>query len=239
MKLRSTILCAAALLLVLTACSAQPAAGSTSDVRSSMSGSQSTQSSQSSASGSSGSSSGDLSQLPAQSGESSQSKSEESQSSDTQTDEARTVTLYIGTGDQFQQYQETYQGPLNDLGMVPPEGVVAEMAELTGWNLDLAGDITTGKGGITVTFGENCALFSGPPEVQKEEFRVYDSYQLDETILDSVKKTLQNWAVVPGKGDPDSVDIYYCGPDGKDLVLINSGWTISSTQPYEQFPQGN
>lgn len=54
-----------------------------------------------------------------------------------------------------------------------------------------------------------------------------------------MKKTLQNWAVVPGQGDPDSVDVYYCGPDGKDLVLINSGWTISSTQPYEHFPQGN
>lgn len=238
MKLRSTILCAAALLLVLTACSAQPAAGSRANVQSSSSGSQS---SQSSVSGSQNSSSGDLSQLPAQSGEISQSKSEgtQTQPSDTQTDAARTVTLYIGTGDQFQQYQETYQGALNDQGMVPPEGVVAEMAELTGWDLDLAGDITTGKGGITVTFGENCALFSGPPQVQKDEFHVYDSYQLDQTILDSVKKTLQNWAVVPGLGDPDSVDIYYCGPDGKDLVLINSGWTISSTQPYEHFPQGN
>ena len=148
------------------------------------------------------------------------------------------VTLYIGMDDHFQQYQEEYGGTLNEQGMVPAEGVVAEMAELTGWNLDLAGEITTGKGGITVTFGENCALFSGPPQEQKDEFRVYDSYQLDETILDSVKKTLQNWAVVPGQGDPDSVDVYYCGPDGKDLVLINSGWTISSTQPYEQFPQG-
>ena len=149
------------------------------------------------------------------------------------------VTLYIGMDGQFQQYQEPYEGTLNEQGMVPAEGVVAEMAQLTGWNLDLAGEITTGKGGITVSFGETCALFSGPPQEQKEEFHVYDSYQLDQTILDSVKKTLQNWAVVPGQGDPDSVDVYYCGPDGKDLVLINSGWTISSTQPYEQFPQGN
>ena len=164
---------------------------------------------------------------------------QQSQTDGTQTDTARVVTLYIGTDDQFQQYQETYQGALNDQGMVPPEGVIAQMAELTGWNLDLAGEITTGKGGITVPFGETCALFSGPPKEQKDEFHVYDSYQLDQTILDSVKKTLQNWAVVPGKGDPDSVDIYYCGPDGKDLVLINSGWTISSTQPYEHFPQGN
>lgn len=234
MKRRSTILCAAMLLLALTACAAQSGAQSTPDAQSSSSGSQSSSDSQSSSFGS-------QSSLPAQSGENSQNQTDgtEAQPDDTQTDAARVVTLYIGTDDQFQQYQETYQGPLNDLGMVPAESVVAEMAELTGWNLDLAGDITTGKGGITVTFAETCALFSGPPQVQKEEFHVYDSYQLDQTILDSVKKTLQNWAVVPGKGDPDSVDIYYCGPDGKDLVLINSGWTILSTQPYEHFPQSH
>ena len=148
-------------------------------------------------------------------------------------------TLYIGMDGTFQEYPMTYEGELDEQGLVPAEAMIAGMAELTGWNLDLAGEITTGKGGITVSFGETCALFSGPPQEQKEEFHVYDSYQLDQTILDSVKKTLQNWAVVPGQGDPDSVDVYYCGPDGKDLVLINSGWTISSTQPYEQFPQGN
>lgn len=235
MKRFSTILCAGALLLALTACSAQSGVKSTPDAQSSSSGSQNSQSEQSSQSSS------NESPLPTQSGQDAQTETDgtQIQPSDTQDDAARTVTLYIGTGDQFQQYQETYRGALNDLGMVPPEGVVAEMAELTGWNLDLAGDITTGKGGLTVTFAETCALFSGPPEVQKDEFHVYDSYQLDQTILDSVKKTLQNWAVVPGQGDPNSVDVYYCGPDGKDLVLINSGWTISSTQPYEQFPQGN
>ena len=218
-------MCAGALLLALGACGAQPGA----------------QSSQSGSSSNSQQSSVLEEPIPAQSGDETQTKTEgtQTQPQDAQPDPARVVTLYIGADGQFQQYQETYQGELNDLGMVPAEGVVAEMAQLTGWNLDLAGEITTGKGGITVPFGENCALFTGPPEEQKDEFHMYDSYQLDQTILDSVKKTLQNWAVVPGKGDPDSVDVYYCGPDGKDLVLINSGWTISSTQPYEQFPQGN
>lgn len=237
MKRIFTILCAGMLLLSLNACTAQSGGQSAGDAQSSASDRSVSQSS----SGSAGSAFDSKSSAPDQSGASSQTKTEgtQTQPGDTQTDAARVMTLYIGTGDQFQQYQETYQGALNDQGMVPPEGVVAAMAELTGWNLDLAGEITTGKGGITVTFAETCALFSGPPEVQKDEFHVYDSYQLDQTILDSVKKTLQNWAVVPGLGDPDSVDIYYCGPDGKDLVLINSGWTISSTQPYEQFPQSH
>ena len=72
---------------------------------------------------------------------------------------------------------------------------------------------------MTVLFGETSALFAGPPDPQKEEFHVFDSFQLDRTILDSIQKTLQTWAVVPGLGDPDSVDIYFCGPDGGDLVL--------------------
>lgn len=230
MKNLPLILCTGALLLTLGACGAQSGSGS---IQSTLGSQQGNLSSQPDSVDSS------VNQFQTQNGETKTEGGSQDQLDAGQTSQAQMVTLYIGMDDHFQQYQEEYDGMLNEQGMVPAEGVVAEMAELTGWNLDLAGEITTGKGGITVTFGETCALFSGPPQEQKDEFHVYDSYQLDETILDSVKKTLQNWAVVPGQGDPDSVDVYYCGPDGKDLVLINSGWTISSTQPYEQFPQGN
>lgn len=230
MKNLPLILCTGALLLTLGACGAQPGSGS---IQSAQGSQQDNLSSQPDSVDSS------VNQFQTQNGETKTEDGSQGQLDAGQTSQAQMVTLYIGMDDHFQQYQEEYDGTLNEQGMVPAEGVVAEMAQLTGWNLDLAGEITTGKGGITVTFGETCALFSGPPQEQKDEFHVYDSYQLDETILDSVKKTLQNWAVVPGQGDPDSVDVYYCGPDGKDLVLINSGWTISSTQPYEQFPQGN
>lgn len=230
MKNLPLILFTGALLLTLGACGAQSASGS---IQSTPGSQQDNLSSQPNSVDSS------ANQFQTQNGETKTEDGSQDQLDAGQTSQAQMVTLYIGMDDHFQQYREEYDGMLNEQGMVPAEGVVAEMAELTGWNLDLAGEITTGKGGITVTFGETCALFSGPPQEQKDEFHVYDSYQLDETILDSVKKTLQNWAVVPGQGDPDSVDVYYCGPDGKDLVLINSGWTISSTQPYEQFPQGN
>ena len=230
MKNLPLILCTGALLLTLGACGAQSGSGS---IQSTLGSQQGNLSSQPDSVDSS------VNQFQTQNGETKTEDGSQGQLDAGQTSQAQMVTLYIGMDDHFQQYQEEYDGTLNEQGMVPAEGVVAEMAQLTGWNLDLAGEITTGKGGITVTFGETCALFSGPPQEQKDEFHVYDSYQLDETILDSVKKTLQNWAVVPGQGDPDSVDVYYCGPDGKDLVLINSGWTIPSTQPYEQFPQGN
>lgn len=150
--------------------------------------------------------------------------------SSVQPGEPQAATLYVGMDGQFQEY------PLETGEEITPRLLVEEIAKLTGWNLDLADEITSGKGGITVLFGETSALFVGPPDPQKEEFHVFDAFQLDRTILDSIQKTLQAWAVVPGLGDPDSVDIYFCGPDGGDLVLENLGVTIPHTEPYQGFP---
>lgn len=150
--------------------------------------------------------------------------------SSAQPGETQAATLYIGMDGQFQEY------PLETGEEITPRLLVEEIAKLTGWNLDLADEIASGKGGMTVLFGETSALFAGPPDPQKEEFHVFDSFQLDRTILDSIQKTLQTWAVVPGLGDPDSVDIYFCGPDGGDLVLENLGVTIPHTEPYQGFP---
>ena len=130
-----------------------------------------------------------------------------------------------------------YTGELDENGQIPPEEVVSAMASLTGWSLDLAEPIFSGKGGITVSFADTSALFVGPPEEQREEFRVYDALQLDQTILDSLKKTLQCWAVDPELGDPDQVDVWFCGAEGGDLALPGTGVTIPAAQPYEQFPQ--
>lgn len=100
------------------------------------------------------------------------------------------AVLYIGVGNQFAEYPVEYTGELDENGQIPPEEVLAAMASLTGWNLDLAEPIFSGKGGITVSFADTSALFAGPPEEQREEFHVYDALQLDQTILDSLKKTL-------------------------------------------------
>ena len=154
-------------------------------------------------------------------------------SSSSQHGEAKTVTLYIGMDGQFKEY------PLETEEAVTPTELVKAISDLTGWNLDLTDEVASGKGGMTVSFAETCALFVGPPDPQKDEFHVFDAGQLDKMILDSIQKTLQNWAVVPGLGDPDSVDIYFCGPDGGDLVLENLGVTITATEPYQGFPDGN
>ena len=111
------------------------------------------------------------------------------------------VSLYIGTEDNFKTYEVEISGE------VTPDALIAAMGELTGWDLSLADTVTTGKGGMTVCFASASALFTGPPEPQKEEFQVYDAEDFSFMILDSIQKTLRAYF------DPehvDAMDIYYC-----------------------------
>ena len=114
---------------------------------------------------------------------------------------------------------------------------VAQISELTGWNLDLADEITSGKGGMTVSFAETSSLVSGPPETQNPDFFVYDSHQLVRTILDSLQHTLQYNFVDPSLGDPSSLDIYF-NLDGEAIVIPDSGETIDPYAPYEPQTEG-
>ena len=141
-------------------------------------------------------------------------------------------TLYIGRDGVFQEYPMTYDGELNELGQVPPEAMIAAMAELTGWNLDLAGEITRGKGSMTVAFAGTCSIFTGLPEEQKEEFRVNDTAELAASILDSIQHTLQyNFADEDG-GSPAALDIYYCTADGGSILIPGLELAIPMDEPY-------
>ena len=215
MKNLPLILCAGALLLTLGGCHAQ-------------SGVQSVQSADGNQSSSLDSSVNPYQSQGAQA-DISEIQPEEKSS---QGEGAQMVTLYIGMDDQFQQYQEPYEGTLNEQGMVPAEGVVAEMAQLTGWNLDLADEITSGPGGMTVSFADTCSIFTGPPDPQKEEFHVYDAGELAATILDSIQHTLQYNFVDPEKGEPSSLDIYYCDAAGESSTIPGLDVTIPMDTPY-------
>lgn len=145
------------------------------------------------------------------------------------------VTIYIGMDGEFSEYPVDYAGEQTETGQVPAAEVLSAMAELTGWNLDLSDEVFTGRGGITVTFAATCTLLTGDPKQETQT----EAVQQDQMVLDSVKRTLQCWAVDPELGDPDSVDVWFCGPDGGDLVLAGSGVTISSTEPYGEFPRND
>ena len=139
----------------------------------------------------------------------------------------RTVTLYIGTkAGGFAEYAMTYEGELT------PEALIQGIADLTGWDLTLAESVTSGKGGMGVCLSSESALFTGPPDPQKEEFRMYDVGQLAETILDSIQKTLQEGFTLEG-GDPDTLDIWYYMEGTKPLELPALGLSWPIDQPYQ------
>ena len=138
--------------------------------------------------------------------------------------QTQTAILYVGYDGQFQEY------PVTTSETITPDWLIAQIALLTGWNLELAEPVTTGKGGMSVTFMERSSIVTGPPEPQKEEFFVYDSVQLLQMILDSIQHTLQNFFVDPELGDPQSLDLYF-SLNGEDITLPD-GVTVPFDQPY-------
>ncbi len=137
------------------------------------------------------------------------------------------LTLYIGTREVgFAEY------PLSLEGELTPEALIAGIQELTGWNLTLAEPVTMGKGGMSVCFAADSALFVGPPEPQNPDFHMFGAAELAQTILDSVQKTLQmNYTTE--LGNPDTLDIYYFMEGEQPLTLENleKSWPID--QPYQ------
>ena len=177
--------------------------------------------------------------IPASSGEASQAvSSEESRPAGTGENPSQgsesgdpgvtqTAVLYIGMEGSQQEY------PLEYTGELTPEVLIQGIAETTGWDLTLADAVTTGSGGMTVSFSRQSALFTGPPEPQKEEFHMFGVDQLAQTILDSIKATLQqNFVDTAAGGDPASLEIYYCMEGDQPLTIPGLEVTIPMDQPY-------
>ncbi len=134
------------------------------------------------------------------------------------------ATLFITVDNEFKEYELEYDGDLT------AEALIQGIADKTGWNLDLADIVTSGKGGMTVTFADTAAVGTlMPPEPQVEEFFVYDGYGLVEGILDSVTETLQNNFVDPELGEPDLLDIYF-NVNEKDIVVYDV--TVPMDEPW-------
>ncbi len=152
---------------------------------------------------------------------------EDSAATETATEEANTGTLlYIGTASSgFETYELTLEGDLT------AEALIAGIESLTGWDLTLSDEVTMGKGGATVCFAGTGSLFVGAPASQVEAFFVYDQYQLAETILDSVKKTIQ-MAFTGELGDPDALDVYFAMDDTQPLLISAIGFSWSLEEPY-------
>ena len=139
----------------------------------------------------------------------------------------KVAMVYIGTkAGGFTDYPITYDGNLT------PEKLIQGIADLTGWDLTLAEDVISGKGGMSVCLSSESSLFTGPPDPQREEFHMYDVGQLAETILDSIQKTLQEGFTLEG-GDPDALDIWYYMEGDRPLEHPALGLSWPIDQPYQ------
>ena len=135
------------------------------------------------------------------------------------------AALYIGMAGVYTSYPYTYEGELT------PDQLINAIGDLTGWDLRLDGPVLRDASGITVTFAKDCALFTGPPEQQKEAFFVYDQETLCAMLLDSVCHTLQWNAVNPQLEDPRELPVYFRTAQG-DLALEGIGFTQPADLPY-------
>lgn len=158
-----------------------------------------------------------------QSADTSLSENVESESENSQEE---TVTLYIGWGDDFKAIEYTGKGQ-----EISPEILIAAIAETTGWDLSLSGDVINEKNSMVVSFAPECALFTGPPDPQKEEFHVFDVDSLTFSIFDSISETLKKHF---SPDDTDALNVYFCGEDNAPLVLPNIGLgvTLPTDSPY-------
>ena len=85
---------------------------------------------------------------------------------------------------------------------------------------------------MSVCLSNESALFTGPPDPQKEEFFMFGLDDLAETLLDSIQKTLQKGFVLE-PGDPDTLDIWYFMEGDKPLELPGLGLSWPIDQPYQ------
>lgn len=222
------LICAACLIVSLAGCGQQEAGGSSSAAPGAAS-SQAAAESAASGSGAEASSAESAVQTGGAVSEQaieSQAASAVSQSAESAQEAEQTATLYVGMDGNFAEYPVSYTGELT------PVFLISQLSELTGWNLDLADEVTSGKGGMTVSFAETSSIVTGPPEPQNPDFFVYDSSQLITTILDSVQRTLQYNFIDPNLGDPSNLDVYF-NLDGGNIVYPDSGREIDAYTPYE------
>lgn len=115
-----------------------------------------------------------------------------------------------------------------------PEDLIAAIASETGWNLK-CDSVKTENGKITIVFGSDSSLFTGPPEKQKDEYFVYDSDSLRASVLDSVAETLKQNLTVDGK----TPEVYFTSADGGNMVFDTDGEkvTVAGDKAYTTYEE--
>ena len=137
--------------------------------------------------------------------------------------------IYIGMDEKFSEYTFPYNFETfgdNETADLYLESLVDEMGTLTGWDLDC--DISIYKT-VSVAFADESTLFVGPPMEQKEEFHMFDAESLVQTVLDSVKKTIQ---MNLGAENTDLVEVYFSTESYEELVFPNINMYVPLEEAY-------
>ncbi|MBP5272333.1 MAG: hypothetical protein ILO43_05145 [Clostridia bacterium] len=133
----------------------------------------------------------------------------------------RTVTLFIWHVDSWKTVQWHYRDTLTVAKLL--DGLQHE----TNWNLSTSAiKLDTMK--CTIWWNEKSSLYTGFPAKQNKEYIVFELKDLYATILDSVKKTI-NENLGP------SYSIHYANTNGGDLVLKDVGVRIPVKEPFSSF----
>ncbi len=151
-----------------------------------------------------------------------------------QADVGECAVVYIGTAGRFTAYDTSI--PVADFANGDDvnlylESLIAEIGTLTGWDLSCS---VSSYRTVGVEMAPNNTVFSHPPEPQVEEFHMFDQYQLVETILDSIQKTIQ-MNLVGDAGDPDALAVYFSTEDGEDLIFPDIAMYVPMEEAYTGF----
>lgn len=144
------------------------------------------------------------------------------------------LVLTIGTKDNLKNYDYFYEAanPNSDAltwdaSNPDADTLIAILAETTGWNLNLAEPVYVSPGSFTIYFAEDSSIYTGAVDSTKADFAITDRQELVNTILDSIVANLN-------AAYNESLTIYFAAADGDDIVVADSGITISSSEPYAE-----
>lgn len=138
-------------------------------------------------------------------------------------EDVSSLTLSISEKGKFQIYKATLPTDAS------AEEIIAAIADKTGWDLSLSGNVIKGKDSMTICFAKGGALFAGLPNPQKKEFFVYDAEELSFNILDSVQETLRRRF---SPEHPEALAVYYRMEGNVPLTLPGLRVTIPMEKPY-------
>lgn len=133
-------------------------------------------------------------------------------------EEKATTTLYIGDPDHLKEISIQNAATAKEL--------IAALAKETGWNLNLANAPTAGalQNTLTVALAAKSAIYTAPPEPQKDSYHVFDSEDYVLTVLNSVSETLCRNLGLDG--------VYFTAPDGGVLSLTNGDYSFCFSNIY-------